>query len=193
MVEVHARVEADQVVDLVGVVEIEVVLVPDVLELGGIQARGQVRYAAPGHAGPVQVTALAIIRQGAVEGVDAAVAALVVGLGEAGLAGFEHQACEAVVGQADAAEGLRQHARLTTGDHRVGQKQVASLEFGVEGLEFERGTGSRERIRGLARLAIALGVDRQDTGTGGARAAIEFQPQHGMGVQAEANRALGVA
>ncbi|MNH18445.1 hypothetical protein D3C79_781470 [compost metagenome] len=120
-------------------------------------------------------------------------AALVVRLGEAGLAGFEHHPVKAVVGDADAAEGLRQHARLAPGDHRVGEEQVAGLEHGVKRLELERSTGGGERIMGLARFAITLGVDRQNARARGTAAAVEFQPEHGVGIEAEPDRARGVA
>ncbi|MNE30886.1 hypothetical protein D3C80_1244270 [compost metagenome] len=46
---------------------------------------------------------------------------------------------------------------------------------------------------GLARFAVALGIDWQDAGTGGAGAAIEFQAEHAMYIQAETDGARGVA
>ncbi|MNQ85032.1 hypothetical protein D3C85_1001790 [compost metagenome] len=85
----QARVDADQVVQHIGVVQVVVVLVPHVLQLGGIQAAGQARHCAPGHAGPIQVLAVTILGQAAIRGADALVATLVVQLGKAGLACFD--------------------------------------------------------------------------------------------------------
>ena len=114
--------------------------------------------AAPGDTGPTQ-GGFRTLLQGAISGIDAAVAALVVRLGEAGLAAFEEQAVDAVVAQADAAKGLRQHARFAAGDDRVAEEQVTGLELGVERrLELERGTGSGEGVRRSAQLAVGLGV-----------------------------------
>ena len=195
VIEMHARVEADQIVHLIGVVEVGIVLVPDVLEFRGIQAGGEVRNRTPGYPGPVQVAAFAVVWQFAIRGADAAVPALVVELGEAGLAGVEHQAVEAFVGQADPAKGLRQHAAFAPGDHRIVQEQVAGLELGVEGLELERRPCGREGIRSLAVLVtfFAGTADRQDAGVAGTATAIEFQAEHGMRIKAEAEWALRVA
>ncbi|MCY1465944.1 hypothetical protein D9M71_841550 [compost metagenome] len=59
----HARVQADQVVDHIDVVEVSVVLVPDVLQLGRVEVGGDVRGTAPRRAGPVQVLALVVLVQ----------------------------------------------------------------------------------------------------------------------------------
>ncbi|MNP22029.1 hypothetical protein D3C76_1146760 [compost metagenome] len=86
---VQARVDADQVIVHVGVIQVVVVLVPDVLQFCGVEAAGQAGHRAPGGPRPGQVLAVTIIRQCAVRGADALVATLVVGLGEAGLAPFD--------------------------------------------------------------------------------------------------------
>ena len=193
VLEVHARVQADQVVDHVGVVEVSVVLVPDVLQLGGVQVGGDVLGTAPRRAGPVKVLALVVLVQRPIVGVDAAVAALVVRVGEAHLAAFEQQAVDAGVGQAHTTEGLRQHAGFAASDHRVGEEQVTGFQFGVERLELDRSTGSGERMRGSAQLTVVLDVVGQDAGAGMAATAVQLEAQHGMCIQAKADHARGVA
>ncbi|NNB49997.1 chemotaxis protein [Pseudomonas fragi] len=171
-----------------GVVEVVVVLVPDVLQLGCVQVAGDFRYAAPGRASPGDVLA-ALVAQVTVGGGQATHAALVVGLVETDLAAFEHPALEAGVGQADTAKGLRQHAGFTAGDHRVGEEHVTGFKHGIEGAHFQRGTGRR---KGGGRFAVAI-ADRQDAAAIGAAAAIELEPEQAIGIQAEADGALGEA
>jgi len=189
VIEVQARVEGHQVVQRPGVVQVVVVLVPDVLQFGRVQVAGQAFDAAPGHAGPVKVLAFIAFGECAVGGADALVAALVVRFGEAGLAALDHPAVEAVVGQADTTKRLRQHAAFTAGDHRVGEKQVTGLQLGIERTHFQSTAGRGERTR---RFAVAI-ADRQDAGVVRAATAVEFQTEHGVGIEAEADRAFGVA
>ncbi len=186
---VQTRVEADQIIQRVGVVQIVVILVPDVLELGSIKTAGQPRQTAPGDTGPVQVPAFVTVGQAAVGRADSGVSALVVRLGETCLATFNHPAVETVVGQADAAKGLGQHAGFAAGDHRVGEKQVTGLQFGIEGTHFQRNARRRERAR---RFTVAI-ADRQDARIISAATAVELEPEHGVGINAETDGALGVA
>lgn len=88
---------------------------------------------------------------------------------------------------------LTPHACFAAGDDRVAEEQVTGLELGVERLELERGTGSGEGVWRSAQLAIGLGVFRQDAGAGMAATAIELEPEHGVRIHAEADRARGVA
>ena len=113
---------------------------------------------------------------------------LVVRLGETGLAAFDQPAVEAVVAQADTTKRLRQHARVTAGNHRVGEEQITSLQLGIERTHFQRTARRRERAR---RFAVAI-ADRQDAGAVRAATAVEFQPEHGVGIDAETDRAFGV-
>lgn len=129
------------------------------------------------------------IGQAAIGRADAGVAALVVEFGEAGLTALDHQPVDTVVGQADAAKGLRQHAGFATGDHRVGKEQVAGLQFGIEGPHFQGAASRGKRARCLA-VAIA---DRQDARPVGATTAVELEPEHRVGINAETDGALAEA
>ena len=78
-----------------------------------------------------------LITEVAIGGGQAMHAALVIGFVEADLTAFQHPTLKAVVGQADAAKGLRQHAGFAAGNYRVGQKQVAGFKFGIESTDFQ--------------------------------------------------------
>ena len=189
MVVVQAGRQADQVVQGVGVFQVVVILVPDVLEFGCVQVAGQPLDPAERHASPVQVLAVGVGGQRAVAGTNAPMAALVIELGETGLATFDHPAVKAVVGQAHATESLRQHACHAAGDHRVVEEQVAGFQFGVEGAQLQGAASRRERTR---RFAVAAAI-RKDAGTIRTTTAVELEAEHGIDVQAEADGALGVA
>ena len=195
LVVVRAGVQRPVVVDLVGVVDVGVVLLPDVLQFGGVQAAGEALDAAPGAAQPAEMMAVAVARQFAVVRAEATVATLVVVLGETDLASREGQVLETVVGQAHTAEGLRQHARLAAGDHRVAEELVAQLQLGVEGADLQRRPATGELIGRLAGFVafLARRGDRQDAGAAGTAAAVELQPEHAVGVDAEADHAGRVA
>ncbi len=94
-----------------------------------------------------------------------------------------------MVTQADATKGLRQHPRVAAGDDRVGEEQITGLQLGIEGAHLQSPACGGERAR---RFAVAI-ADRQDARTVGPASAIEFQAEHGMGIDAEADRAFGVA
>ena len=132
--------------------------------------------------------AFVTVGQAAVGRADSGVSALVVRLGETRLTTFNHPAVKTVVGQADAAKGLRQHAGFAAGDHRVGEEQVTGLQFGIEGTHFQGAARRRERTW---RFAVAI-ADRQDARIISAATTVELEPEHGVGINTETDGALGV-
>ena len=187
VVVVEARVQGDAVAQRMGVVQVVVVLVPDVLQLRGIQVAGNSRDAAERYASPSQVLGGLVI-QIAVGGGQAAHAALVVGLVVSDLTAFQHPARKAVVGQADALERLRQHAGFPACDHRVGDEQVTGFQFGIKRTNFQRCT-ARRKVGG--RITVAA-TNRQDTAAAGTATAIELETEHGVRIQTKTDHARGI-
>ncbi|MNQ67929.1 hypothetical protein D3C85_824690 [compost metagenome] len=104
------------------------------------------------------------------------------------MTGVDVQAFDLAAQQLEAFSGAREHASGTGGEYRRGREQVAVLQLGVGDLRFDSAASV-----GVIVLGAAVGAGRQQAGTVGAVTAVEFQTQHGVGVNAEANGALGKA
>ncbi|MNZ34103.1 hypothetical protein D3C78_514730 [compost metagenome] len=173
------------VTDWQGVVQVAVVLFPDVLELRAIQGCAEV-------VGEGVPTADEVgLRSGhaSVGGEQFTIVGGVIVTGaRVEVTGFEVQAFDLAAHQADTAGGLRQQASAAYSEYRSLRLHVAEFQLGLGDADLACAAGLAEAVGGFAVVMYW-----QVAGAGTAFASVKFQAQVAESVDAEAYDALGVA
>lgn len=165
------------------VVEVGIVLAPDVFQLTGIHrcAEGW----AEGVLAPEETCTVGRdIGVGRVDIVIMVAGHATVGAGE--VPGFQVQPGDFAAGQVETGSGLRQQARAAGGEDRGGGLHVAEFELGLGDFDLHRRAHGAVGVFG-----VAMPVGRQVAGAGVRVGGVKFQPAIGVGVNAEADGALG--
>ncbi|MNV28987.1 hypothetical protein D3C71_1201950 [compost metagenome] len=169
----------------IGVIDVAVVLPPDVGELRTVQADTQLiaqRIAA------AQVIDAAGFHPGVQRFKGAIGIGRIIVVAGSEVANVQLQCLELIAGQLEAGGTAGEQSRIAGAEHRIERCQVAVLELGLRNPRLQRTTGF-----GVLILGTAIGIDRQQPCARAPLATVELDAQLRVGIDPETHRSLGVA